>query len=529
METKNNKVKLETIRRSLKFDSSSYVEPEGLSGGLALWWNKELKLDVELANKNFMHVIVTDNSNLSCWAATFVYGCPTRSGRVLRVEDKMGGLMPSQNSLSAFHEMISECGLVNLEFKGPKFTWRNNRSAENFFMEGIDMALANARLHEMHDQAMIFVEAAVGSDHNPLILNTFVPLNKVGKPFRFESFWVTEEDCTEIISWAWNQGYEGELMPLVCKKLKRCKEGLKEWNQKKFGDLRLRIATTKDKLMEVQKQLEDGFNPDNVAIEKYLINQLEDLWQKDVMYWHQRSRIKWLQMGDKNSRFFHLFTIQRRQRNQIIRLKDKGGTWRSEPKEIAGIIRSHFKDLYKGPLTRDFDDIISLIDNVISLECNASLVKKISQEEIKTAAFQMGALKAPGSAEFPGLFYQTYWDVVGDDVVNIVQNFFQEGVMLKEPFMDGIITEQQSAFILGRQVQDNIIVAHEVFHFLKHRKVGTKASMAVLLDLNKAYDRVFLFCVMEKMGFDGKWISWVKQCVCTVKYSIVVNRGQMIL
>lgn len=54
--------------------------------------------------------------------------------------------------------------------------------------------------------------------------------------------------------------------------------------------------------------------------------------------------------------------------------------------------------------------------------------------------------------------------------------------------------------------------------------------MAVKLDLNKAYDRVcwdFLFCVMEKMGFDGKWISWVKQCVCTVKYSIVVNGGQV--
>lgn len=37
----------------------------------------------------------------------------------------------------------------------------------------------------------------------------------------------------------------------------------------------------------------------------------------------------------------------------------------------------------------------------------------------------------------------------------------------------------------------------------------------------------FLLKVMEKMGFDNKWIGWVKQCICTVKYSIIVNGGQI--
>ncbi|KAG5548219.1 hypothetical protein RHGRI_013800 [Rhododendron griersonianum] len=337
METKNNKVKLETIRRSFKFDSSSYVEPVGLSGGLALWWNKDVELDVELSTKNFIHVVVTDKLLSKCWAATFVYGCPVRSGRalvwekitqiaqterlpwlcmgdfnqVLRAEDKLGGIMPSQNQLTAFHEMISECGLVDLEFKGPKFTWRNNRSEENFIMERIDMAFANDKWRELNDQAMVFVEAAVGSDHNPLILNTDVPLNRVGKPFRFESFWVTEEDSKEVITAAWNQRCEGDSMTVVCKKLRGCKDGLKEWNRRKFGDLRLKITSVKDRLVEIQKDLELGFNPDVVVLERSLLNQLEDLWQKDAMYWHQRSRIKWLQLGDKNSRFFHLSTIQR--------------------------------------------------------------------------------------------------------------------------------------------------------------------------------------------------------------------------
>lgn len=68
-------------------------------------------------------------------------------------------------------------------------------------------------------------------------------------------------------------------------------------------------------------------------------------------------------------------------------------------------------------------------------------------------------------------------------------------------------------FILGRQIHDNVIVGHEVFHFLKCKK----GSMAVKLDLNKAYDRVcwdFLIKVLERMGFSDVWIRWIKDCVC---------------
>ncbi|KAF7149839.1 hypothetical protein RHSIM_Rhsim02G0125400 [Rhododendron simsii] len=254
--------------------------------------------------------------------------------------------------------------------------------------------------------------------------------------------------------------------------------------------------------------------------------------------------------------------IQRRQRNQILKLKDKEGNWKSKPKEIARIMKLHFQELYANPRDKEYEDISNLIDPIISPECNASLMRNVTKEEVKMAVFQMGPLKAPGSDSFPGLFYQNYWETVGDEVFEAVQRFFQEGVLLKEvsqtnvtfipkvpnlesmnqlrpislcrfiykvvskvltnrlqPFIPEIISEQQSAFIHGRQIQDNIIVAHEVFHFLKHKKSGKKASVAVKLDLSKAYDKVcwdFLFRVMEKMGFDGRWIEWVNQCVCSV-------------
>lgn len=48
----------------------------------------------------------------------------------------------------------------------------------------------------------------------------------------------------------------------------------------------------------------------------------------------------------------------------------------------------------------------------------------------------------------------------------------------------------QSAFILGRIIQDSVIIAHEAFHFLKRKKKGLEEFMAIKLDFNKAYNRV---------------------------------------
>ncbi|KAH7837746.1 hypothetical protein Vadar_017480 [Vaccinium darrowii] len=366
---------METIRRNLGFNSSSYVDPEGLSGGLALWWNKDVKIEVELISKNFMHVIVTDSLNQKMWAVTFVCGCPSKVGRekiwdairdiarfevlpwvcmgdfnqVLSVGDKLGGHIPSQRLISAFHDLISDCGLVDLEFKGPRFTWRNSCSGDSFIMERIDMAFANSKWRELYDKAMVFVEPAIGSDHNPLILNTNVPLNKVGKPFRFESFWVTKDGCRIVVEDSWNHGQEGPLMYSLRKKLRLCKDNLKVWSKHNFGGLRLKINHAKEQLIDIQSQLEQEFKPDLVAEERRLLHLIEDLWQKDAMHWHQRSRVKWLQMGDNNSRFFHLSTIQCRQRNQIVRLKDSIGVWRSTLKEVAGVVKNYFLDLYKEP------------------------------------------------------------------------------------------------------------------------------------------------------------------------------------
>lgn len=140
------------------------------------------------------------------------------------------------------------------------------------------MAFANVEWRELHEHAVVLVEAVIGSDHNPLLLNSLPPRNKVGKPFKFESFWVTDGECKGVISNSWNQENEGSMMFTVCKKLRGCKENLKVWSRSKFGNLRIKIVAIKDQSLDIQKCLEQGFNPDCVAQEKRLLAELEDLW-----------------------------------------------------------------------------------------------------------------------------------------------------------------------------------------------------------------------------------------------------------
>ena len=53
-----------------------------------------------------------------------------------------------------------------------------------------------------------------------------------------------------------------------------------------------------------------------------------------------------------------------------------------------------------------------------------------------------------------------------------------------------IISHSQSAFIPGRHIIDNIIVAYEAFHTMATRLKGKQGFMALKLDMSKAYDRV---------------------------------------
>lgn len=72
------------------------------------------------------------------------------------------------------------------------------------------------------------------------------------------------------------------------------------------------------------------------------------------------------------------------------------------------------------------------------------------------------------------------------------------------------ISKNQSAFVLGRSITDNVLVAFEVLHFMKRKNHGAVGEVALKLDVSKAYDRVdwrYLKERMVQMGFFNTWIK----------------------
>jgi len=93
-------------------------------------------------------------------------------------------------------------------------------------------------------------------------------------------------------------------------------------------------------------------------------------------------------------------------------------------------------------------------------------------------------------------------------------------------FLPHIISPEQSAFIPGRFITDNILVAFKTLHTMDTRLKGKEGFMAMKLDMSKAYDRIewnFVEGVLRKIGFANRWISLLMSCIWTVTYSILIN------
>ncbi|KAL5578672.1 hypothetical protein UlMin_011114 [Ulmus minor] len=93
-------------------------------------------------------------------------------------------------------------------------------------------------------------------------------------------------------------------------------------------------------------------------------------------------------------------------------------------------------------------------------------------------------------------------------------------------WMDNLISENQSAFVGGRLIHDNIIVGFEGIHLMKHDRFGNGKKMALKLDMSKAFDRVewkLLETVMVKMWFAKAWILKIMNYISSVSFSFLLN------
>ncbi|XP_022019376.1 uncharacterized protein LOC110919413 [Helianthus annuus] len=179
----------------------------------------------------------------------------------------------------------------------------------------------------------------------------------------------------------------------------------------------------------------------------------------------------------------------------------------------------------------------------------------------------IGENKAPGPDGFTSAFFKHAWDTVGEEVTDAILAFFDNGQLLKQinhtiialvpkketpnsvldyrpisccnvlfkciskittdrlkGYLDGLVSINQSAFVPGRKISDNILLTQELMHNYHTNRGPSRCALKI--DIQKAYDTVnwsFLESVLLRFGFHRKMVKWIMTCVSTVSYSLCIN------
>ncbi|KAG7557763.1 Zinc knuckle CX2CX4HX4C [Arabidopsis suecica] len=559
-------------------------------GGLAIFWKDAVKCDfLDTPTLYYTDMYISEGSTTFC--LSYIYGNPERKprqqlwGRMMALvqaglyqsmprlvlgdfneiksnDEKVGGARRPDWQFANFQRMINISGLHEIRTFGGQYTWIGNRSCGTIKSK-LDRALATADWHEKYPKAHVQLLDWYGSDHRPLLLQTEDTKWRGKKLFRYDNRWRANSEVHQLVQKTWNQYCNDLPYQSFADVLKRCRNELSSWKTGQAQNSRKKIQQLQ---LALQKAYESS-SPDYHYITNLKV-QLQHEYHMEEEYWRTKSRIQWLHSGDKNTRYFHERTKQRRSHNRITSIQDDHGNIKTSDDDIQDIIHDYFERLYTSSGTSSTDSILQHLQPKVTPEINSKLLAPVTEEEIFQAISAMNVDKAPGPDGFNAGFYKFHWADIKAGVINYIQAFFDTGTLdpalnhtyiclvpkiesptqVKDfrpislcnvaykiiskvladrlkPWLHLLISESQSAFIPGRLITDNVIITHELLHSLSTKK--TKIPyMALKLDIAKAFDKVewhYVEAILKKLGFAEKWCQWVMTCISTVSYSVLIN------
>ncbi|KAL0291807.1 UNVERIFIED_CONTAM: hypothetical protein Sradi_7012900 [Sesamum radiatum] len=207
------------------------------------------------------------------------------------------------------------------------------------------------------------------------------------------------------------------------------------------------------------------------------------------------------------------------------------------------------------------------LKHTLTAEESADLIAPVTQSEIKAAFFDISEDSAPGPDGYTSAFYKAAWPEIGPDIIAAITEFFDSGRLLKQlnattlvlipkvqlpvrvaefrpiaccnvlykaiskiivgrmqRVLHRLIDCSQNAFVPGRSIADNILLAQELLAGYNQVKLPNRCTIKV--DIQKAYDSVHWDFILESLNifnFPTRFISWVEQCMTTASFSVALN------
>ncbi|GJR80293.1 putative RNA-directed DNA polymerase [Tanacetum coccineum] len=386
----------------------------------------------------------------------------------LNLEDYSSGSSKLDSAISDFKDCVYNIEVLDINSSGLHFTRNQKPKGGGGLLKKLDHIMRNTDFINAFPGSYALFQPYRVSDHSPAFL--------------------------ELVSNVWNQHVDGHRMYQVVSKLKALKKPFRKLMHDQ-GNLHERVCNLKVELDEIQKALD--VNPNDFVLrdeEAVYLQAFIEAKLDEERFLKQKAKIEWLDVGDSNSAYFHKSVKSRNHRGRIDVILNSDNIEVTGP-NVADVFVSHYEMFLGSDLICQDLNSDALFVKQVSADSCTNMVRPVSDEEIKVAMFSIGDDRAPGPDGYSSAFFK------------------------KE-----VVSENQSAFVSGRSISDNILITQELMHNY-HRNRGPP-KCAFKIDIQKAYDTVdwrFLDCALKCFGFHPLMIKWIMACVTSMSFSLSLN------
>ncbi|XP_074313754.1 uncharacterized protein LOC141648948 [Silene latifolia] len=264
-------------------------------------------------------------------------------GDFIQVEYVYEKLSRNQSLIGGTYEFNSwriDNELVDIPFKGPRFTWCNNRKGDKRVYERLDRALGSKDWFFMFPNTGVKHFPIQISDHAPIELDFQLTTNNNNKkPYKIDSWVLEYVECLQLISNSWCFRVTGSPAFQVIRKLARVRQEIRRWAidkkqewQKRWEDFDVKLEAAMD--LAIREGKDENYTSIN--------DDLRNFAEAAAVFWKQRAKIRWNIDGDTCTKYFFNWIKGRASRNFIYGIKGENDSWIFDNKEMGTMFYKTF-------------------------------------------------------------------------------------------------------------------------------------------------------------------------------------------